>query len=61
MTAVEGGRPAGGPAESRPALLVLVLSDITRDLSLGDQVRYEDRGVHVLKGIPRPRHVFAVA
>jgi class 3 adenylate cyclase/mannose-6-phosphate isomerase-like protein (cupin superfamily) len=35
-------------------------SDITRDLSLGDPVTYEDRGVHVLKGIPRPRHVFAV-
>jgi class 3 adenylate cyclase/mannose-6-phosphate isomerase-like protein (cupin superfamily) len=39
----------------------VLLSDITRDLSLGDQVRYEDRGIHVLKGIPRPRHVFAVA
>ena len=39
----------------------VVLSDITRDLSVGDPVTYEDRGVHVLKGIPQPRHVFAVA
>jgi class 3 adenylate cyclase len=39
----------------------VLLSDITKDLSLGTPVQYEDRGVHQLKGIPRPRHVFAVA
>jgi class 3 adenylate cyclase len=39
----------------------VLLSDITKDLSQGAPVPYEDRGVHVLKGIPRPRRVFAVA
>jgi len=39
----------------------VLLSDITRDLSQGAPVEYEDRGLHHLKGIPRPRHVFAVA
>ena len=39
----------------------VLLSDITKDLSQGAPVDYEDRGVHQLKGIPRPRHVFAVA
>jgi class 3 adenylate cyclase len=38
----------------------VLLSDITKDLSLGAPVRYEDRGVHQLKGIPRPRQVYAV-
>ena len=38
----------------------VLLSDITKDLSQGAPVEYEDRGVHPLKGIPRPRHVFAV-
>jgi len=39
----------------------VLLSDITKDLSQGMSVEYEDRGVHELKGIPRPRQVFAVA
>jgi class 3 adenylate cyclase len=39
----------------------VLVSDITKDLSQGAPVAYEDRGVHVLKGIPRPRQVFAVA
>jgi class 3 adenylate cyclase/quercetin dioxygenase-like cupin family protein len=39
----------------------VLLSDITKDLSPGASVEYRDRGVHHLKGIPRPRHVFAVA
>ncbi len=39
----------------------VLLSDITKDLSQGASVEYEDRGVHELKGISRPRHVFAVA
>jgi class 3 adenylate cyclase len=38
----------------------VLLSDITKDLSHGAPVEYRDRGVHVLKGIPRPRQVFAV-
>ena len=38
----------------------VLLSDITKDLSLGAPVRYEDRGVHELKGIPRPRQVYAI-
>ena len=39
----------------------VLLSDITRDLSQGAGPRYEDRGVHQLKGIPTPRRVYAVA
>jgi class 3 adenylate cyclase len=39
----------------------VLLSDITKDLAQGAPDDYEDRGVHNLKGIPRPRHVFAVA
>jgi class 3 adenylate cyclase/mannose-6-phosphate isomerase-like protein (cupin superfamily) len=38
----------------------VLLSDITRDLSQSAPVQYEDRGVHELKGIPRPRRVFAI-
>ncbi len=39
----------------------VLLSDITKALSQGAPVEYEDRGVHELKGLPQPRHVFAVA
>jgi hypothetical protein len=39
----------------------VLLSDITKDLSQGFPVEYEDRGVQKLKGISRPRQVFAVA
>lgn len=38
----------------------VLLSDITKDLSLAALVEYEDRGIHQLKGIPRPRHIFTV-
>jgi class 3 adenylate cyclase len=38
----------------------VLLSDITKDLSQGASVRYEDRGVHQFKGIARPRQVFAI-
>jgi class 3 adenylate cyclase len=38
----------------------ILLSDITKDLSQGASGQYEDRGTHLMKGIPRPRHVFAV-
>lgn len=37
----------------------VLLSDITKELSLGAGLRYEDRGVHQLKGIPNPRRLFA--
>jgi hypothetical protein len=39
----------------------VLLSDIAKDLAKGASDEYEDRGVHNLKGMPRPRHVFAVA
>ena len=39
----------------------VLLSDITKDLSQGAVGAYEDRGVHEMKGIPHPRHVYAVA
>lgn len=39
----------------------VLLSDITKQLSLGAGLEYADRGLHQLKGIPEPRQVFAVA
>jgi class 3 adenylate cyclase len=39
----------------------VLLSDITKELSQGASLQYEDRGVQELKGISWPRHVFAVA
>jgi class 3 adenylate cyclase len=39
----------------------VLLSDITKNLSSGAGLDYEDRGVHELKGIPEPRQVYAVA
>jgi mannose-6-phosphate isomerase-like protein (cupin superfamily) len=39
----------------------VLLSDITKELSQGALAEYEDRGLHHMKGIPQPRHVFAVA
>jgi class 3 adenylate cyclase len=39
----------------------VLLSDITKELSIGAGLDYDDRGMHHLKGIPHPRHVFAVA
>ena len=38
----------------------VLLSDLTKVLSQGAALEYEDRGVHELKGIPEPRQVFAV-
>jgi hypothetical protein len=38
----------------------VLLSDITKNLSSGAGLECEDRGVHELKGIPDPRHVYAV-
>ena len=38
----------------------VLLSDVTKALSSGAPFRFEDRGVHELKGIPEPRHVFGV-
>ena len=39
----------------------VLLSDITKELSQGALAEYEDRGLHPMKGISQPRHVFAVA
>jgi class 3 adenylate cyclase len=39
----------------------VLLSDITKELSQGAPLRYEDRGVHDLKGIPKPRQIFAAS
>ena len=38
----------------------VLVSDITKDLSLAALVEYEERGTYLLKGIPQPRHVFTV-
>jgi class 3 adenylate cyclase len=38
----------------------VLLSDITKDLSQAAPAQYDDRGLHEMKGIPRPRHVFAL-
>ena len=39
----------------------VLLSDITKELSQGAPLTYEDRGVHDLKGIPKPRRIFAAS
>ena len=36
----------------------VLVSSTTRELSAGSGLTYEDRGTHVLKGIPDPRRVF---
>ena len=39
----------------------IVVSSTVRDLAAGSGLRFEDRGVHELKGVPDPRQVLAVA
>jgi len=38
----------------------ILVSSTTRELSAGLGFSYQDRGVHKLKGIASPRHVFAL-
>jgi class 3 adenylate cyclase len=38
----------------------VLVSSTTRELSAGSGFTYTDRGIHHLKGIPAPRHVFQV-
>ena len=39
----------------------VLLSDLTKELSQGAPLQYDDRGVHDLKGIPKPRRIFAAS
>jgi class 3 adenylate cyclase len=39
----------------------VLVSSTTRELSSGSGLAYEDRGTHLLKGIPDPRRVFELA
>jgi pimeloyl-ACP methyl ester carboxylesterase len=38
----------------------LLVTSVVRDLTAGAQLKFEDRGLHELKGVPEPRHLFAV-
>ncbi len=38
----------------------VLVSNTTRELASGADLKYEDRGVHKLKGLPTERHVFAL-
>lgn len=38
----------------------VLVSSTVRDLTAGAGLDYEDRGLHDLKGVPEPRHLFAV-
>lgn len=38
----------------------LLVSSTVRDLTAGAGLRFEDRGMHELKGVPEPRRLFAV-
>ncbi len=38
----------------------ILLSDTTRAISASSAFTYEDHGVHQLKGVPEPRHVFVL-
>jgi len=39
----------------------VLVSGTVKDLVAGSGINFADRGVHALKGIPEPRHVFAVS
>ena len=38
----------------------VVVSSTVKDLVVGSGIRFEDRGIHTLKGVPEEWHVFAV-
>jgi class 3 adenylate cyclase len=38
----------------------VLVSSTTRELSAGSGLTYEDRGIHLLKGIPDPRRIFTL-
>ncbi len=44
---------AAGPGE-------ILVAQTTRDLASSAGLSFDDRGVHALKGIPEPRHLFAL-
>jgi class 3 adenylate cyclase len=39
----------------------VLVSSTLRDLVIGSGLEFEDRGIHVLKGVPSEWHLFAVA
>jgi class 3 adenylate cyclase len=39
----------------------VLVSETLKDIVAGSDLRFEDRGVHELKGIEGPRRLFAVA
>ena len=41
-------------------VLAVLASQTVRDLAAGSGIAFEDRGLHVLKGLPDPRRLFAV-
>jgi class 3 adenylate cyclase len=38
----------------------VVVSSTVKDLVAGSGIRFEDRGIHALKGVPEEWHIFAV-
>jgi class 3 adenylate cyclase len=38
----------------------VVVSSTVKDLVAGSGIRFEDRGIHALRGVPEEWHVFAV-
>jgi class 3 adenylate cyclase len=38
----------------------VVVSSTVKDLVAGSGIRFQDRGIHALKGVPEEWHVFAV-
>jgi class 3 adenylate cyclase len=39
----------------------VLVSSTLRDLVIGSELEFEERGVHALKGVPGEWHLFAVA
>jgi len=37
----------------------VLVSRTTRDLAVGSKIEFDDRGSHMLKGVPEPWQVFA--
>ena len=61
------GDDVGGIAVSIAARLTslagpdeVVVSSTVKDLVAGSGIRFQDRGIHALKGVPEQWHVFAV-
>jgi len=57
----EAARSGHGEEEMAAGAGEIVVSRTVRDLVVGSELRFTDRGEHELKGIDEPWHLYAVA